>query len=88
MTKEKLKQQYIIAKHWNNRNLPPELQQLHDEVEEYINSVDDYLVKEILYHRYILGLSWVAVANRCGYLNGSEAFRKMAERYIEKNTGK
>lgn len=88
MTIEKFKSQAIIAKHRKGCKLTPEMQKLHDEVVDWINNVEDCLVREILYQRYILGKSWVGVANSCGYLNGSECFRKMAERYLAKHLKK
>ena len=64
------------------------MQKLHDEVAEYISSIDDPLVKEILYGRYMLGMSWTQVAGECGVLYAGDCYRKIAERYLAKHLKK
>ena len=88
MTKEKLMQQYFLARYYRYSTYIGEMKELHEEVVEWINNVDDCVVREVLRQRYILGKSWVGVAAFFGYLNHSDAYRKKAERYIEKNTDK
>lgn len=88
MTIEKFKRQAVIAKHWKGSKLTHEAQKLHDEVEAYINSIDDPLVKEILYTKYILGKSWTQVAGDCGLLYAGDCYRKIAERYLAKHLKK
>lgn len=52
---------------------------------EYINSVDDCLVRMVLTLRHVNGLSWLQVATSIGGDNTADGVRKIHDRYLENN---
>lgn len=88
MTIAKLKQYRIISQYWKGSKLTPEMQQLKDEVEEYINGVDDCFIRELLRYRYLLGYSWAKVSVKAGGYASEDCLRKIAERYLAKHLKK
>ena len=54
------------------------------EIEEFIDGADDF-TRQILYYRYIRGLSWTHVAMETGGYNNANAVRRITERYINKS---
>lgn len=55
-----------------------------EEIYEYINTIDDSLLRQIVVYRCISCMNWVQVANRVGGGNTAESVRKMYERAIPK----
>lgn len=51
----------------------------------YINSVDDSLTRQILTLRYINGLPWAQVAACIGGGNTEDSVKKVHERFLKKN---
>lgn len=51
----------------------------------WLSEVKDPLVYQILYSRYVEGLSWNDVAGKVGGMNTEDSVRKQAMRYIEKS---
>lgn len=51
-------------------------------VDNYISSIDDSYIRQILTLRYIRRLSWQAVAMSIGGNNTADAVRKASERYF------
>lgn len=59
-----------------------ELLRMEREAEEYIQSISDMGLHQILRYRYIYNLSWQQVANRMGWKYTAESCRKRAERFF------
>lgn len=59
------------------------LLELQDEVNNFIDGIEDSLVRQIITLRYIEGLNWYEVSDRIGENSTSESVRKIAERYIK-----
>ena len=56
-----------------------------EEIENFIETVDDSKVRQIIELRYIKGMSWNTVAKKVyGYPNGGTA-RKKIKRFFEEN---
>lgn len=62
-----------------------ELMDLVEETNEFIESIDDSLIRQIIALRYINGLSWGQVAASIGGGNTADSVRKVAERFLMKN---
>lgn len=60
-----------------------ELIDLVEETNEYIESIDDSLIRQIIALRYINGLTWDQVAASIGGNNTAESVRKAAERFLK-----
>ena len=52
---------------------------------EYIQSVDDSLVRQIMTYRYIHGFSWQKTAFSIGGNNTSDSLKKKLYRYLKNN---
>lgn len=55
------------------------------EIEQWMDSVDDSLVRRIIRHRFIDGFSWRQIANRVGGENTEDSVRKAVERYLQRD---
>ena len=62
-----------------------ELMEKREELEEYVDTVPDSLIRQIITLRYINGLSWQQVAQHIGGGNTADGVRKLCNRYIKKN---
>lgn len=51
----------------------------------YIESVDDTLVRQVMYHRHVLCFKWGQVAKAIGGGNTGDGLRMMYKRYIEEH---
>lgn len=60
-----------------------ELIDLVEETNEYIENIDDSLVRQIITLRYVNGLSWAGVAAHIGGGNTPDSVRKVAERFLK-----
>jgi hypothetical protein len=60
-----------------------ELIDLVEETNEYIENIDDSLIRQIISLRYINGLTWQQVAAHIGGNNTADSVRKVAERYLK-----
>ncbi len=60
-----------------------ELIDLVEETNDYINNIDDSLIRQIITLRYINGLEWKQVAASIGGNNTADSVRKIAERYLK-----
>ena len=61
-----------------------ELLELLNEVEEYIENIENSRIRRIMRHRYIDGMSWIRVACVMGKGNTAESCRKTHDRFLEK----
>ncbi|NLZ53111.1 MAG: RNA polymerase subunit sigma-24 [Thermoanaerobacteraceae bacterium] len=61
-----------------------ELMDLVEQANEYIGSIEDSLMRQILTLRYINGLTWEQVAASIGGNNTADSVRKAAERFLAK----
>lgn len=60
-----------------------ELIEKREKIEEYINSIDDSMIRMILTLRYVNGLSWRQVAKRIGGGNTPDSVRKCHDRFLK-----
>lgn len=60
-----------------------ELLELLNEVEEYIENIENSRIRRIMRHRYIDGMSWIRVAHAMGKGNTAESCRKAHDRFLE-----
>ncbi len=58
------------------------------DIENYINSVEDYQIRLILSYRFVNLLTWQQVANRIGGNNTEDGVKKMCYRYLKKSANK
>lgn len=61
-----------------------ELMDTVEEAEEYINSIDDSLTRQILSLRYVNGLTWEQVAASIGGGNTAESVRQINSRFFRR----
>ena len=61
-----------------------ELLDLTEEANEFIEGIDDSLVRQIITLRYVNGLTWEQVAASIGGNNTADSVRKIAERFLQK----
>lgn len=62
-----------------------ELMDLVEEIEEYIQNIDDSLTRQIISLRYINGLPWEQVAASIGGGNTADSVRMICNRHLDKN---
>ena len=60
-----------------------ELLELLNEVEEYIENIENSRIRRIMRHRYIDGMSWIRVASAMGKGNTAESCRRAHDRFLE-----
>lgn len=60
-----------------------ELMDLVEETNEFIENIEDSLVRQIISLRYINGLTWEEVAANIGGGTTTESVRKTAERFLK-----
>jgi archaellum component FlaC len=60
-----------------------ELIDLVEETYEYIDNIDDSLIRQIITLRYVNGLAWEQVAASIGGNNTADSVRKIAERFLK-----
>ncbi len=51
---------------------------------EFINGIDDSLMKQIIFYRHISCMTWNEVANEIGGGNTEESVKKIYQRYFKK----
>lgn len=61
-----------------------ELLELQEEVNDFINNIDNSLLRQIITLKYMDGMSWQEAASIIGGNNTADSVRKMAERYLKK----
>lgn len=61
-----------------------ELTDLLIQAHEYIDAIDDSLIRQIITLRHVCGLTWCKVAARVGGDNTAESVRKMHDRFFER----
>lgn len=66
-----------------NRKLD-ELMDEKDRITEYIYSIDDSLIRQILMYRYVNCLSWNQVAFNIGGANTADSVRMSHDRFLKK----
>lgn len=60
-----------------------ELMDITDKAYEYIEGIDDSLIRQILTYRYINGLSWTQVAAHIGGGNTADSVRMAHNRFFQ-----
>lgn len=61
-----------------------ELVDLVEETYEYIDNIDDSLIRQIIILRYVNGLTWEQVAASIGGNNTADSVRMMHDRFLKK----
>ena len=61
--------------------------QLKKEITEFINGIEDSLTRQVIFYRYIKGMTWGGVAYMTGGYNSEENVHKIAERYLKNHAG-
>lgn len=60
-----------------------ELLKLLDEINDYIESIDDSLIRQVIILKYIEGLTWNQVAAKIGGGTTADSLRMMLNRYLK-----
>jgi len=61
-----------------------DLQDLRAEIFEWVEGIEDSLLRQVIILRHVNGLSWRQVAREIGGRNTAESIRKLHDRYFEK----
>ena len=61
-----------------------EIQLQRKKIIEYINSIDDSLIRQIIFYRHILCMTWGQVAARIGGNNTEKGLIMIYKRFLEK----
>lgn len=61
-----------------------EIQQQRKKIMEYINSIDDSLIRQIIFYRYVSCMEWWEVASSIGGNNTANGVRMACERFLAK----
>jgi hypothetical protein len=56
----------------------------YNKILDYVNTIDDSLIRQIVKFRHMYGLSWAAVARRVGGGNSADNIRMIYNRFFEK----
>lgn len=62
--------------------LRSQYEKFHTWFNNFLNSVDDLYIKNLLYKRFQRGYSWVRIALSEGGMASDECYRKIVERYL------
>ena len=65
-----------------NKNIEKCFDELN-KINEFINSINDSLIRQIIIYRFIYGFSWNKVAHTIGGGNNAECLRKKMYRYLK-----
>lgn len=65
-----------------NKNIEKCFDELN-KINEFINSINDSLIRQIITYRFIYGFSWNKVAHTIGGGNNAECLRKKMYRYLK-----
>lgn len=60
-----------------------ELMDLRQEVYEFVETIDDSLIRQIIILRHVNGLQWEQVAAHIGGGNTADSLRKMHDRFLK-----
>lgn len=60
-----------------------EIQLQRKKIVEYINTVPDSMMRQIIYYRNVSCLSWKQISIKMGGQNSEESIRKMYDRFIK-----
>ena len=58
---------------------------LRNEIDKFINTIEDSCTRQIFEYRYIRCMSWKQVAYMAGGYSSEDGVRKIAERYLKKH---
>ena len=56
---------------------------LKKKIDDFLNTIDDSLTRQIFYYRYVKCMSWKKVSYMTGGYNSEDGVRKIAERYLK-----
>lgn len=71
-------------KRWKLEQRKAKIQKLLNQVEQFIYTVDDSLIRQLLIYRYMEGLKWNEIVARTGGGCTADSLRKQLERFLEK----
>ena len=78
------KKTLLYARQTTLTNLEIELMETINQVEEFISSVDDSMMRRIINLRFIEKMSWGKIANKIGGGNTEDSIKKAFYRFMEK----
>ena len=58
--------------------------ELTNEVEQYINEIQDSRTRRMITYRFLDNLTWLQVANRMGGMHTADSCQKAVERFLKK----
>ena len=73
----------LKRREYNLTKFQAELLELINEVDDYINGLEDSRMRRMLRHKYLDELSWVQVAHRMGRKYTADGCRKQVERFLQ-----
>ena len=79
-----IKKNLLITRREMVRNLEERVENQINDVEAFLASIDDSVVRQIVHFRYVEGMSWNQVADRIGGYNTEGSVKMMFKRYLEK----
>ena len=74
----------LYARQTTLTNLEIELMETINQVEEFISSVDDSMMRRIINLRFIEKMPWGKIANKIGGGNTEDSIKKAFYRFMEK----
>lgn len=60
-----------------------ELLELQEEIQNFVDGIEDSLTRQIIILRFINCLSWNEIADKIGASSSSESVRKISERFLK-----
>lgn len=78
-----MKKNLLITRRKTIKELEDRVESQINEVEEFLSSIDDSIVRQIVHFRYVEGMSWNRVADRIGGYNTEGSVKMMFKRYFE-----
>lgn len=79
------KRTLLITRQQQLQDRELKLLELTNQVEEYINKIEDSRMRRMITYRFLDNLTWVQVAYRMGKHHTEESCRKAVERFLQEN---
>ena len=84
LTIAKLKQHHKYAKYTYDEDYSEEMLSLRNQIQEFVQTIEDAIVRDVIYYRYVVGESWDSIACIFKYAGTPDCYRRMSERYLKK----
>lgn len=79
-----IKKNLLITRREMVQNLEERVENQINDVEAFIESIEDSVVRQIVHYRYVEGMPWNSVADKIGGYNTEGSVKMMFKRYLEK----